>query len=233
MILLGKNPGVVQTNANVPTNEEVAEEFILNDVLKQAEVKTNLKMEEMEYLPEDDISESDTSSITTEPTLDNSIQAFTEKDGLVYIAGYLARKYKKEYPNLGSYTYQDEESTFHTYCTMPSWVKNLSFGGLTEPSPEWLKNVECMDRYFVKVHKNNFRFKKRIVGRTTTYIYKKLPDVPRVLIKAFVRQRTFVKIKYSNTQKKLKSYQNSNNKRKSNENDVSRKVTKKFKKTIT
>jgi hypothetical protein len=63
----------------------------------------------------------------------------TTDDALEYIAGYLAKKYKTGLQNLGDYTYK--MSTDH-YYSIPSWVQQLSYGGLIKPSEQFSKKVK-------------------------------------------------------------------------------------------
>lgn len=54
----------------------------------------------------------------------------SEKDGLIYIAGYLAKRHLTKYPHLGEFTYKTDEATsLHSY-NMPSWLQSLSYGDL-------------------------------------------------------------------------------------------------------
>lgn len=227
MILLGKNPGMVQKNANVQLNKETEqEEFILACALKKASIPPSNIAEVKDI--SDDISEisSETSSQTSSSTLTTNIH---EDDGLIYIAGYLARKLRKEFPELGVYTYENESKTMHSYA-MPSCVQSLSFGGLTEPSISWQKDVERLNKWFTKIHKGNFKLKKNIVKKTTHMISKKEPLIAKQIINAFVRQRVFVRIKYINVNQNETLI--SSKKRKC-DTDLERKSSKKMKKTIT
>lgn len=67
-----------------------------------------------------------------------------EEDGFQYVAGWTARKFKNEFPELGSITKANEE---HKY-TLPSWLDHLSFGGLTTPSDEWMQVVKLIETEF-------------------------------------------------------------------------------------
>lgn len=124
MVLLGKNPGIVQKNANVHlTAETETEEYLLASALQKANIESKIPME---YYGESNCDQnievsSDTSSSSS---MSNSLKNTSEKDGIVYLAGYLARKYKKEFPELGTYTHENEAKTMHTYA-MPSWACHL------------------------------------------------------------------------------------------------------------
>lgn len=197
MIILGKNPGVVQKNTNVQGEQD--EEFLLSSALNKAGIKATINIQELSNPEESDTDKfSETSS--TSSSMSASLNKICEKDGLVYIAGFLARKHHKEFPELGSYTYENEAKNMHSYA-MPSWVQSLSFGGLTEPSLSWKENVEKMDKWFIKLHRNNFKFKTNIVKRTSHFIFRKVSNILYKLVYSFVKQRVFIRIKYINTKK--------------------------------
>lgn len=67
----------------------------------------------------------------------NNISEITDHS-LEYIAGYLAKKIKSSNPPLGDYTYKIKNHNYH----LPSWVQQLSYGGLIKPTPEWHKKVK-------------------------------------------------------------------------------------------
>lgn len=171
MLLLGKNPGIVHCHANVETSPGIEDNYyVLAAALKQAKIG-DLKIaavESSKNLNDTMESESTTSSSSISSYLSEKHQS--EKDGLSYIAGYLAKKHKEIYPYLGDYLYKKD--TAHNYC-IPSWIQNLSFGCLTQPSEEWSQQVIKMDKYFQKMHKDEFCDLKEIVKRTTEYVAKK------------------------------------------------------------
>ncbi|KAJ4442669.1 hypothetical protein ANN_04258 [Periplaneta americana] len=74
-----------------------------------------------------------------------------EEDGLQYIAGYVASKFKDKYPDLGDYTHKLQAT--HDYC-IPSWVQHLSFGGLVKPSDKWMNNFHKIEKHFIEFHGN-------------------------------------------------------------------------------
>lgn len=232
MILLGKNPGVVQSHTNVQHHESSREEyFIVSQAFTKAQIERPVLTDpRCSELP-DDLSETSSSTSTSSLTPQTSqftsnIEKMSESDGLMYVAGYLARKHRDQFPDLGSYTYKEDSKNIHSY-SMPSWVQQLSFGGLTQPSEEWMKNVEKMETFFNKFHKGTLRTGKNIVIRTHKYISKKCPNVPQILVKSFSKQRIFIRIKYLNCQRKLAQ----GVKRKSSE-DLSRKVLTKVRKIV-
>ena len=201
MILLGKNPGIVQTNSNVETSPELEqEEYLLVSALQQAHIET-LQLPEPHNIV--NIAQSE-SSASSGSTIMSSEKDASEKDGLIYIAGYLGKRHLTKYPHLGQFTYKTDEATsLHSY-NMPSWLQSLSYGGLVQPSNEWVEQVNTMESYFQKFHKNKFKRGKGIIARTGKYIRKYLNDIPPELVKEFCRQRIFIRIKFLNLKKETK-----------------------------
>lgn len=229
MILLGKNPGLVSKHSNTGTSPGLQEEeYLLSSILKQASLgHIDIPQENME-IEEAEKPILDTDSTTSSSSNHSSSKGESEKDGLAYIAGYLAKKHRLKYPHLGQYTYQTEKANALHSCSMPSWIQSLSFGGLTQPSDEWTQQVTLMDKYFQKYHRQEFCDKKDVIKKTTEYIATKVTDVPKELIHSFARQRIFVRIKFLN----LKKDETKSLKRKASINDARRKISKKFKKIL-
>lgn len=150
----------------------------------------------IEEIPDD----SSSTSTSTTSSASRSGRA-SVSDGLIYLAGFLAKQNLTKRPYLVTFTHTTKDLTFHA---MPSWLQSLSFDGLIEPSSEWLSQVKIMEKYFQKYHKKQFQEGKNIIKRTTEYITKKM-NKPNIitdeLISAFSRQRVFVRIKYLNAKK--------------------------------
>jgi 87kDa Transposase len=67
-----------------------------------------------------------------------------QTDGHEYIAGFIARKMRNEFPYMGNYTYETENSG--------SYIDNLSFGGLTKPSNIWQQQFNLLEKLFIDMH---------------------------------------------------------------------------------
>ena len=107
---------------------------------------------------------------------------------------------------MGRYTKTKDTpaSTDHQYATS-SWVKHLSFGGLTEPTEEWLTQAKYLECIFKKYHKDYISKKPNIVKFITNKIKKRCSAVPEDVIHAFVLQRTYIRLKRINTFNKDKT----------------------------
>lgn len=197
MILLGKNQGIVQSHSNVTIPSEMNEEYLVASALKQAHINV-VNVEKP--TDEKDVQEDDSASSSSTFSLERGM---AEKDGLIYIAGYLAKKHLNEYPELGDYTYKSKEmQNMHSYG-LPSWLQSLSFGGLIQPSVEWKSQVEKMEKYFQKFHGNKFKEGKGIVTRTYNYIARKMKniEIPKELLKSFCNLRVIIRMRYLNNKR--------------------------------
>ncbi|KAJ8966380.1 hypothetical protein NQ314_003556 [Rhamnusium bicolor] len=126
MILLGKNPDMVHTHSNVvtPIGTE-KEEYLLASAMKQAKIG-NITIEKTENILED-VADSSSSLSSTSSSMSSVSRTASEKDELLYIAGYLVKKHLKDHPYLGQYTYESKEViNLHSY-NIPSWIESFIF----------------------------------------------------------------------------------------------------------
>jgi hypothetical protein len=202
MILLGKNPGIL--NSKVNTKEKVIEEYICTKVLETA--KITIATEEIH----DDVNElqssSSFSSVSSSASKDRSDfkedAEETTDDALEYIAGYLGKKYKTGLPNLGDYTYK--MSTDH-YYSIPSWVQQLSYGGLIKPSEQFSKKVKKWNLYFQSYHGESLRKGQGVVQNLAKKIFKRETTLPFQLIKDFCKLRLIIRMNFRNLRAKFTS----------------------------
>lgn len=194
MIILGKNTGVVKTNMS--TIDSSDDEFLLSLVFKEVKIEPTIDQTKVS----DDEEESDSSVASSHSSIQMTM---SEADGFEYVLGWIARKFKTKYPELGDYSYkltQPESSN-------PSYVQQLSHGGLTVPSSSWIKKGNELEKFFRRYHPNDkFQHKKKVISSLSRKICKKRPDFEADLVRAFIQQRTFIRIKYLNTalrQKKI------------------------------
>ena len=69
-------------------------------------------------------------------------------EGLSYIAGYVAFKFRLKYNNSGTQTYKLPKCSEATL----DWIQCISNGGLTYPSKEMIRTSEIVDKEFEKFH---------------------------------------------------------------------------------
>lgn len=75
------------------------------------------------------------------------IQEIIEAEGLKYIAGYIAYKFKIKYPFLGVETRRLELDNDHL-----DWIQFLSNGFLTYPSNDFINVANIMEKEFILFH---------------------------------------------------------------------------------
>lgn len=216
MIILGKNPGILSSHVN--TEEAEPQEYLSAKVFEQAEIALNPSDNN---LVEINLSISSSSSTSS----NDSSNLETANDALEYIAGYIAKKFKDKYPDLGDYTHQ-LLLTEHQY-NLPSWVEHLSYGGLIKPKRSWLQKVKKMNKYFLKYHGPQLEKKHSVTKQLSNFIYQK-ENIPLDLVQNFIKLRTIIKINYENIKQEEKKIKNRKRKIVASE----RKTAKKFKKIV-
>lgn len=229
MILLGKNPGILTSKVN--TEERVLDEYIISTkVLKTAQVDIDSPLynlnDESKDNSQSSSSFSSVSSSDSKAQFDFNLNAEeTSDDALEYIAGYLAKKYKTDLPNLGDYTYKFTGD--HNY-SIPSWVQQLSYGGLIKPSAHFKTKVKKWNFYFESHHGDSFRKGKGVVQSLAKKIFKTEKELPLNLVKDFCKLRTIIRMNFRNLKAKFKSSM----KRRSLQDDNRRKKIRKFSKIV-
>jgi hypothetical protein len=164
LIVLGKNPGVIQDRQNTDSSQEVLEEYLVANVISGAEleISENEVVNNIDpYHEIDDPTTRSESSLSSTSTRESkgSFDTVSEADGFKYLCGFIARKFKEKYPDMGIYT--KDIISDHSYSHPPDWLQFLSFGGLTVPSHKWLKEARIIEKYFKKYHaERQWNYKK-------------------------------------------------------------------------
>ncbi|EFA11760.1 Transposable element P transposase-like Protein [Tribolium castaneum] len=192
MITLGKNPGVLGAQTN--TVDANTEEYVAASVMETANIKLNFPEKKDENIQPSTSGSSFSSSNDSKDNLNENVPE-TTPDALEYIAGYLAKKYKKTNPSLGDYTVNTQPSN-HSY-NLPTWVEQLSYGGLVKPKQAWVENITKWNKFFERFHGKFFKKGGGVVKKLTLKIAKK-DKMPVEIIKSFCKLRTIIRINYNN-----------------------------------
>lgn len=193
MILSGKG---CQISKSFNTNPLEEPEFVFASVLRTANIAVNI---ERPTSQETEASE-DSDTASTCSSLTATKQKFGESEGLKYIAGYVARKFLKDRPDIGSGTKDIN------HREIPSWLQYLSFGAPIEPSDSFFNSIKQLEEQFNKFHgKKRIRCGKNVVKRTARFLSKKCDTLDSDVIHEFSRQRIFLRIKYFNVRLQEKS----------------------------
>jgi hypothetical protein len=201
IIILGKTD-ILQSNTNTVERTD-DEHYIVGKVLRRSGIELAIPSAQISESDGDSSSRSSLSSghlVVNNYAQKKIIQV--EADGLEYLAGWIAKKLKSTHPELGHYMYVEENKNEHSYClpkNVPSWIRHLSFGGLIQPSEEFLEHVQLMEKIFCKYTRNHFTGIRQINVKLLQELSKKC-TLDDVIIKTFVRQRIFIKIHFLNVE---------------------------------
>lgn len=117
-----------------------------------------------------------------------------ESQGLIYIAGYVAHRYRHKYPQLGSAT--------KTAIHCPDSLSFISRGNCLRPSQDFFKIAEIMNNEFILFHGDFFDQENKIFDKLTQIVCLKINNsVPKEVVACLVRTRTYV---YTITKSKFK-----------------------------
>lgn len=105
-----------------------------------------------------------------------------------------------------------------------SWLRHLTYGGLTNPSEEWLLQAKNLNVVFEDQHKHQLLKIPGVVSNVTKLALEKIPSVPMKVATSFIKQRTFIRMKFLN--------ESMAKKRKSVAEMCDRKKNKKYKKIL-
>lgn len=149
-----------------------------------------------------DIPDDQTHPILTDENWDEFIASLSSSEqcefgGQEYIAGFIAKKFKEKYKNLQS------TPNPQTSASADSWVNTVSRGSLTVPSLDWLSLFLRFNSIFIQYHKSdtdNLDINRScgVMSHLEDIISKSYRDVPKEIIKYFVRTRTFIRIRSIN-----------------------------------
>lgn len=154
---------MIQEKVNIEVGENVINvDYLVAKVISTAGIDV-IHSEVGEPSTVSDISSSSSENSMSE---DNSTLCGSdiEKDGFNYLCGWLAQKFKNKYSFLGLYT-NDLPRKNHEYSLPGSWVQHLSFGGLTEPSQDWVEKAFLLERHFKKCTMKMF-VEKQVLSRS-------------------------------------------------------------------
>lgn len=119
-----------------------------------------------------------------------------EEQGFSYVVGYVAHKFSKKYPELG---YKTCEASIFQKDSSP-WITAISKGGLTKPSQNFLSQAKELEILFKQYQGKTIRKTSRLVENFIDLAVQKFPNLPQEVIAKFARTRTYIRIKYLNSQ---------------------------------
>jgi len=227
-VILGKNPGIVQVNAN--TESQTPDEYLLSSLFKKTGVNIMDSIMECELI--DDGEEYRIFDEVNAPIPNDGEQQSSqmEDDGLLYVAGWLAKKFKKTH-NLGDYTYKLKID--HSY-TNTTWIQQLSYGGLIQPNENFMGLINQWNSMFLNHHGSLLMKGTGLMQTLSNKIHALFPTVDKKIIIAFVRIRTFIRMKTLNKEIEIAASQKARKRvAMTDVSDAQRKKNNKIRKIVT
>ena len=123
-------------------------------------------------------------------------------EGLKYVSGFLAYKFKTDYPELGKHTYAP--SVYDK--TVSPWIRALSHGCLIEPSQEFFDTVSQFEKVFLSFHGDKVNNCENVMLTLQSLLSNQFPNIPVPIIAAYVKTRTHIKVKFLNNILKVQTH---------------------------
>jgi hypothetical protein len=120
-------------------------------------------------------------------------------EALKYVAGFIAFKLKKDFPELGipSYLATSAEVSLEV-CNCP-WIEMLSRGGLLIPTKFWFNLVMQFEEDFLAFHGERFCNESMVITNLVNILSSKYSKLSSKIIRKYVEVRTSVRIKFLRT----------------------------------
>lgn len=195
MMILGKSPSYISKQTN--TADLNNEEFMVSTALNKMNLKINNLIENVEV----NESSTDTCSDNGLPESIDQGKNEMQENAIEYLAGWIAKKYRLQFPELGSTTTQCDsvQKQGHDY-TIPTWVNHLSYGGLIVPSLEFKNTTLRIERLFNKITKYKIPKGAGVLKLLTKKILRRMviEEKYKPVIASYIKQRLFIRMKHLN-----------------------------------
>ena len=115
-----------------------------------------------------------------------------EREGLAFIAGYVASRFQHIQPALGCMT---KEATEAHLASVPSrWLQTISRGSLQMPHSWWMAVVEQFEEDFGSIMGPTFSKQSGIVSHLTSVIINRHPTLDARVARRLAKTRLYVRI---------------------------------------
>ncbi|KAJ8672614.1 hypothetical protein QAD02_003873 [Eretmocerus hayati] len=127
------------------------------------------------------------------------IEEIVEGEGLKYLAGYAAHRFKKECPSLGSPTRQLPSTATQDL----DWIQCISDGHLMYPSDAMVGLTSILNSTFKEFHGEFLSKDDRIFDKVTDLVLQKYENfstepIERKVVLCLVRTRTYIRLRQLN-----------------------------------
>ena len=116
-------------------------------------------------------------------------------EGLRYLAGYVAHRFRTKYSHLGVSSQNVVAST-----STSDWIQFISKGQLIQPSPEFLQIAKAMETLFLAYHGPEIKKEPKIIQNIVNLVKMNIDcmSVPDEVLTCLVRTRTYIRIREMN-----------------------------------
>lgn len=119
-------------------------------------------------------------------------QEIIEQNALLYVAGYVAHRFRNQYSYLAT-------PTKNLPNISDDWISCFSKGNCLYPSPSFQKTAQIMNEEFNKFHGDLFSRESKIFDKLTNIVLEKLNNnFPKQVIACLVRTRTYIRLRAKN-----------------------------------
>lgn len=119
-------------------------------------------------------------------------QEWNAEQGLKYVTGYVAHRFKEKYPLL------EDKSRMLVSPEEEDYISILSRGGLTYPSKIFFNAAKIMEQEFKKFHQKSLSPEKYIFKKVTELVDKRVKNIPHEVLLCLVRTRTYIRLRALN-----------------------------------
>ena len=208
-LMLTKDADIVVQNPSVKleSKDPVEENLIVQEENVLVSSRRHTKDYHVAYIEEAPaVIEEHEVSYQIEVDIDKATRYDSCAKGLSYVMGYIARKFKDEFPNLGSKTC--DIPLFDYNHTQSPWIIFLSKGGLTAPSDEFLEDGKIFEHMFNEFHglRGEVNRNAKVLDNFTDLLCSRFGNkYHRKVLAHFSKTRTMIRLKDLNLSLKQKS----------------------------
>lgn len=123
----------------------------------------------------------------------NTPQNVMEEESLMYIGGYIVKKYIHKYPHLGNKAINREANSLQ-----PSWIDVKNRGGLYFPSDYFMLDLKVMRNKFKAMHGSGLIAGKRCVQNIVEELKTSVQNVPQDVIVFFAKISVYFRMRQLN-----------------------------------
>ena len=202
LLLMGASPAVAAGSRSQPSTSgaSVAMEEESPAYLSAGALEDLRDEEVVEESPEHDMT--DITQLLEEaqarpgpPAGHSQTAAWSEfsREGLAYVAGYLAYKCRSIDCSLGTMSSQCTPGQAGPSC---GWLERLSRGGLYVPSQQWLEQVVAFDVVFCTMHHPDIDREPGVIRRLQESLEAKFPRVDQRVVRKYAVTRSHLRMRH-------------------------------------